>query len=188
MAYWLYAFNCYLDSMKYSADYQETEVVRVWLQLPQVYYPKFNEDNNTDPRVKALKALLDSLGWKWKVLTVENGNYELELIVTDFIHPSMLWFVFKEHWNFVRVQYSRDGEKSNDLRVHIRPVTQRIEIVGMTPCYSEMTFYNEGSMAYFIVYANGDVEIKNRTTTWTEWMEYVKNNPYHSPKDFMWND
>ena len=188
MAYWLYTFNTFLDSMKYSADYQETEVVRVWLQLPQVYYPKFNEDNNTDPGVKGLKALLDSLGWKWKVLTVENGNYEVELMVSEFIHPSMLWFVLKEHWNFVRVQYSQDKERSNDLRLRIRPVTQRIDIVRMTPCYSEMTFYNEGSMAYFIVYANGDVEIKNRTTTWTEWMEFLKNNPQHFPKDFMWND
>jgi len=188
MAYWLYAFNCYLDSMKYSADYQETEVVRVWLQLPQVYYPKFNEDNNSHPSVKALKALLDSLGYTWKLLGMENGNYEVELMVTDFIHPSMLSFVFKEHWNFVRVQYSRDGEKSNDLRVHLRPVTQRIDIVGMTPCYSEMTFYNEGSNTNFIVYANGDVEIKNRTITWPEWMEYVRNNPQHFPKDFMWND
>jgi hypothetical protein len=51
-----------------------------------------------------------------------------------------------------------------------------------------MTFYNEGSMAYFMVYANGEVEIKNRTITWQEWMEYVKNNPQHFPKDFMWND
>jgi hypothetical protein len=119
---------------------------------------------------------------------MENGNYEVELMVTDFIHPSMLSFVFKEHWNFVRVQYSRDGEKSNDLRVHLRPVTQRIDIVCMTPCYSEMSFYNEGSNTNFIVYANGDVEIKNRTITWTEWMEYIKNNPPHFPKDFMWND
>ena len=188
MAYWLYTFNTFLDSMKYHADYQETEVVRVWLELPQVYYPKFNDDNNNDPKVKALKALLDSLGYMWKLRDNKNGNYEVELIVSDFIHPSMLWYVFKEHWNFVRVQYNRDGEKSNDLRLRIEHVNQRIDIERMTPCYSEVSFYNEGSMAYFIVYENGDVEIKNRTTTWTEWMEFLKNNPQHFTKDFMWND
>jgi hypothetical protein len=174
--------------MKYQAEYKETEVVQVWLELPQVYYPKFNEPNNTDPKVNGLKALLDSLGYTWKLRDNKNGNYEVELRVSDFIHPSMLWYVFKEHWNFVRVQHNRDGEKSNDLRLRIEHVTQRIDIERMTPCYSEVSFYNEGSMAYFIVYENGDVEIKNRTTTWTEWMEYVKNNPHHSPKDFMWND
>lgn len=188
MAYWLFTFNTFLDSMKYRAEYKETEVVQVWLELPQVYYPKFHDDNNNDPKVKGLKALLDSLGYTWKLRDNKNGNYEVELIVSDFIHPSMLWYVFKEHWNFVRVQYNRDGEKSNDLRLRIEHVNQRIDIERMTPCYSEVSFYNEGSMAYFIVYANGEVEIKNRTTTWTEWMEYVKNNPHHSPKDFMWND
>jgi len=188
MAYWLFTFNTFLDSMKHRAEYKETEVVQGWLELPQVYYPKFHDDNNNDPKVKGLKALLDSLGYTWKLRDNKNGNYEVELIVSDFIHPSMLWYVFKEHWNFVRVQYNRDGEKSNDLRLRIEHVNQRIDIERMTPCYSEVSFYNEGSMAYFIVYANGEVEIKNRTTTWTEWMEYIKNNPHHSPKDFMWND
>jgi hypothetical protein len=188
MAYWLYAFNGYLDSMKCSTDYQETEVVQVWLELPQVYYPKFDEANNTDPKVNALKALLDSLGYTWKLREIKNGNYEIELMVTDFIHPSMIRYVFKEHWNFVRVQYSQDDERSNDLRHRIRPVTQRIDIVRMTPCYSEISFYNQGSTAYFIAYANGDVEIKNRTTTWPEWLEYVKNNPLDYPKGYMWND
>ncbi|NBU92737.1 MAG: hypothetical protein EBS17_07855, partial [Flavobacteriia bacterium] len=188
MAYWLYAFNGYLDSMKCSADYQETEVVQVWLELPLVYYPKFDEANNTDPKVNGLKALLDSLGYPWRLRDNKNGNYEVELMVADFIHPSMLWYVFKEHWNFVRVQYSRDGENYNDLRHRKRPVTQQIDIVRMTPCYSEISFYNEGSMAYFIVYGNGEVEIKNRITTWTDWMEFLKNHPQHFPKDFMWND
>ena len=97
----------------------------------------------------------------------------------------MLWFVFKEHWNFVRVQYNRAGENTNDLRLRIEHVTQRIDIERMTACFSELSFYNEGNMAYFVVYDNGEVEFKNRTTTWPEWIEYVKNNPYHSPKDFM---
>ena len=188
MAYWLYAFNCYLDSMKFRAEYKETEVVQVWLELPQVYYPKFNEPNNTDPKVNGLKALLDSLGYTWKLREIKNGNYEIELMVTDFIHPSMIRYVFKEHWNFVRVQYSQDDERSNDLRHRIRPVTQRIDIVRMTPCYSEISFYNQGSTAFFIVYANGEVEIKNRTTTWSAWIEFLKNQPQHFPKDFMWND
>ena len=189
LAHWLRLLNESLEKQGVSTDYGQLEFQALHFELPHVYYRNLIEDGIKEYRAVQLLHLIDSLGWKWKAIQLNNGTYVGTVEFKGILNPAFQMKLLGAHRQFFYpVLTSSDGRNEQGYpHTWGTPPPTSLVVQSNTPCYAKIQYTDHGHSTHFVVYSNGALEILNRTISWEGWKKILAEpSPYD--RDFYWKD
>ena len=189
LAHWLRLLNESLEKQGVSTDYGQLEFQALHFELPHVYYRNLIEDGIKEYRAVQLLHLIDSLGWKWKAIQLNNGTYVGTVEFKGILNPAFQLKLLGAHSQFFYpVLTSSDGRNEQGYpHTWGTPPPTSLVVQSNTPCYAKIQYTDHGRSTYVVVYSNGALEILNRTISWEGWKKILAEpSPYD--RDFYWKD
>lgn len=189
LAHWLRLLNESLEKQGVSTDYGQLEFQALHFELPHVYYRNLIEDGIKEYRAVQLLHLIDSLGWKWKAIQLNNGTYVGTVEFKGILNPAFQLKLLGAHSQFFYpVLTSSDGRNEQGYpHTWGTPPPTSLVVQSNTPCYAKIQYTDHGHSTHFVVYSNGALEILNRTISWEGWKKILAEpSPYD--RDFYWKD
>jgi antitoxin component YwqK of YwqJK toxin-antitoxin module len=189
LAHWLRLLNETLEKYGVSTDYGQLEFQALHFELPHVYYRNLIEDGIKEYRAVQLLHLIDSLGWKWKAIQLNNGTYVGTVEFKGILNPAFQLKLLGAHSQFFYpVLTSSDGRNEQGYpHTWGTPPPTSLVVQSNTPCYAKIQYTDHGHCTHVVVYSNGAVEILNRTISWEAWKKILAEpSPYD--RDFYWKD
>jgi len=189
LAHWLRLLNETLEKHGVSTDYGQLEFQALHFELPHVYYRNLIEDGIKEYRAVQLLHLIDSLGWKWKAIQLNNGTYVGTVEFKDILNPAFQLKLLGAHSQFFYpVLTSSDGRNEQGYpHTWGTPPPTSLVVQSNTPCYAKIQYTDHGHSTHVVVYSNGALEILNRTISWEGWKKILAEpSPYD--RDFYWKD
>lgn len=185
IAYWIGLAQRALEKEGQTFELDQVETTALRFEMPQVYYIGLEKRDTSNARVKSLLRIMDSLNWKFDQLKLENGIYQGEIKLKDYITYYLIQKYLGEHASFFHQEL--EGNQKNrraEYGFHPRNDTT-LSIIEMKDCYARISLSENGQNAQLIVYSDGELEFENRYYTWKEWNTLVENTPRY-PK--MYHD
>ena len=189
LAHWLRLLNESLEKQGVSTDYGQLEFQALHFELPHVYYRNLIEDGIKEYRAVQLLHLIDSLGWKWKAIQLNNGTYVGTVEFKGILNPAFQLKLLGAHSQFFYpVLTSSDGRNEQGYpHTWGTPPPTSLVVQSNTPCYAKIQYTDHGHSTHVVVYSNGALEILNRTISWEGWKKILAEpSPYD--RDFYWKD
>ena len=189
LAHWLRLLNESLEKQGVSTDYGQLEFQALHFELPHVYYRNLIEDGIKEYRAVQLLHLIDSLGWKWKAIQLNNGTYVGTVEFKGILNPAFQMKLLGAHSQFFYpVLTSSDGRNEQGYpHTWGTPPPTSLVVQSNTPCYAKIQYTDHGHSTHVVVYSNGALEILNRTISWEGWKKILAEpSPYD--RDFYWKD
>ena len=189
LAHWLRLLNETLEKQGVSTDYGQLEFQALHFELPHVYYRNLIEDGIKEYRAVQLLHLIDSLGWKWKAIQLNNGTYVGTVEFKGILNPAFQLKLLGAHSQFFYpVLTSSDGRNEQGYpHTWGTPPPTSLVVQSNTPCYAKIQYTDHGRSTHVVVYSNGALEILNRTISWEGWKKILAEpSPYD--RDFYWKD
>ncbi len=187
LATWLAIFNHSADLDQ--LNFEEMTCNSLQVQLPQVYYRNLLNEGPKEVKTMALLNLIDSLGWTWKNVKLENGTYVGLLKFNGIINPAFQTKLLREHSSFFYPDFGAMDDSHDFLPRSWETPHANITVLESHPCYAKVQYADYGHCAQFIVYADGDVEFMNRTTNWSEWKKVLEDpSIIKFDHNFYWRD
>ena len=189
LAHWLRLLNESLEKQGVSTDYGQLEFQALHFELPHVYYRNLIEDGIKEYRAVQLLHLIDSLGWKWKAIQLNNGTYVGTVEFKGILNPAFQMKLLGAHSQFFYpVLTSSDGRNEQGYpHTWGTPPPTSLVVQSNTPCYAKIQYTDHGRSTHVVVYSNGALEILNRTISWEGWKKILAEpSPYD--RDFYWKD
>ena len=189
LAHWLRLLNETLEKQGVSTDYGQLEFQALHFELPHVYYRNLIEDGIKEYRAVQLLHLIDSLGWKWKAIQLNNGTYVGTVEFKGILNPAFQLKLLGAHSQFFYpVLTSSDGRNEQGYpHTWGTPPPTSLVVQSNTPCYAKIQYTDHGHSTHVVVYSNGALEILNRTISWEGWKKILAEpSPYD--RDFYWKD
>lgn len=183
IAYWIGIAQKALEKEDQTFELDQVETTALRFEMPQVYYIGLEKRDTSNARVKSLLRIMDSLNWKFDQLKLENGIYQGEIKLKDYITYYLIQKYLGEHASFF-YQKLEGNQRYRGIEIdYPQRNDTTISIIEMKDCYARISLTENGQNAQLIVYSDGDLEFENRYYTWKEWNTLVENAPRY-PKMF----
>lgn len=180
IAYWIGIAQKALEKEDQTFELDQVETTALRFEMPQVYYIGLEKRDTTKARVNSLLRIMDSLNWKFDQLKLENGIYQGEIKLKDYITYYLIQKYLGEHASFF-YQKLEGNQRYRGIEIdYPQRNDTTISIIEMKDCYARISLTENGQNAQLIVYSDGELEFENRYYTWKEWNTLVQNAPrYH---------
>jgi len=183
IAYWIGMAQKALEKEDQTFELEKVETPELIFQLPQVYYIGLERRDTSNARVKSLLHIMDSLNWKLDELKLENGIYQGEIKLKDYLTYYLIQKYLGEHASFF-YQKLEGNQRYRGIEIGFPQRNEpSLAITEMKECYARISYSENGQNAQLIVYSDGQLEFENRYYTWKEWNKLVENAPRY-PKMF----
>ncbi len=183
IAYWIGLAQKALDKEGQTFELDQVETTALRFEMPQVYYIGLEKRDTSNARVKSLLRIMDSLNWKFDPLKLENGIYQGEIKLKDYITYYLIQKNLGEHASFF-YQKLEGNQRYRGIEIDYHHRNEpSLSVIEMKDCYARISLTENGQNAQLIVYSDGEIEFENRYYTWKEWNTLVENAPRH-PKMF----
>ena len=183
IAYWIGLAQKALEKEDQTFELDQVETTALRFEMPQVYYIGLEKRDTSNARVKSLLRIMDSLNWKFDQLKLENGIYQGEIKLKDYITYYLIQKYLGEHASFF-YQKLEGNQRYRGIEIdYPQRNDTTISIIEMKDCYARISLTENGQNAQLIVYSDGELEFENRYYTWKEWNTLVENAPRY-PKMF----
>ena len=189
LAHWLRLLNETLEKHGVSTDYGQLEFQALHFELPHVYYRNLIEDGIKEYRAVQLLHLIDSLGWKWKAIQLNNGTYVGTVEFKGILNPAFQLKLLGAHSQFFYPVFTSSNGRNEQGYPHTwgTPPPTSLVVQSNTPCYATVQYSDKGRSTHVVVYSNGALEILNRTISWEAWKK-LQEEPSPYDRDFYWKD
>jgi antitoxin component YwqK of YwqJK toxin-antitoxin module len=185
IAYWIGMAQKALEKEGQTFELDQVETTALRFEMPQVYYIGLEKRDTSNARVKSLLRIMDSLNWKFDQLKLENGIYQGEIKLKDYITYYLIQKYLGEHASFF-YQKLEGNQRYRGIEIDYHHRNEpSLSIIEMKECYARISLTENGQNAQLIVYSDGELEFENRYYTWKEWNTLVENAPRY-PK--MYHD
>ena len=185
IAYWIGLAQKALEKEGQTFELDQVVTTALRFEMPQVYYIGLEKRDTSNARVKSLLRIMDSLNWKFDQLKLENGIYQGEIKLKDYITYYLIQKNLGEHASFF-YQKLEGNQRYRGIEIDYHHRNEpSLSIIEMKECYARISLTENGQNAQLIVYSDGELEFENRYYTWKEWNTLVENAPRH-PK--MYHD
>ncbi len=185
IAYWVGMAQKALEKEGQTFELNKVETPALIFQLPQVYYIGLEKRDTSNARVKSLLHIMDSLNWKLDELKLENGDYQGEIKLKDYLTYYLIQKFLGKHASFF-YQKLEGNQRYRGIEIdypYPRTNEPSLSITEMKECYARVSYSENGQNAQLIIYSDGELEFENRYYTWKEWNKLVENAPRY-PKMF----
>jgi antitoxin component YwqK of YwqJK toxin-antitoxin module len=183
IAYWIGLAQKALEKEDQTFELDQVETTALRFEMPQVYYIGLEKRDTSNARVKSLLRIMDSLNWKFDPLKLENGIYQGEIKLKDYITYYLIQKNLGEHASFF-YQKLEGNQRYRGIEIDYHHRNEpSLSIIEMKDCNARISLTENGQNAQLIVYSDGEIEFENRYYTWKEWNTLVENAPRH-PKMF----
>ena len=185
IAYWIGLAQRALEKEGQTFELDQVETTALRFEMPQVYYIGLEKRDTSNARVKSLLRIMDSLNWKFDQLKLENGIYQGEIKLKDYITYYLIQKYLGEHASFFH-QELEGNQRYRGIEIDYPQRNKpSLSTTEMKDCYARISLTENGQNAQLIVYSDGELEFENRYYSWKEWNTLVENAPRY-PK--MYHD